>query len=221
MKHKNRKQKLLNKLNTSCQEEHFLSRKTARQLLETEYDEPTSEDRIDLLNNVNSLISRVFMAAQDLITHKNLEIKIAKRVDEIPYISNETEFKYSYTGDDGCLVECKQRIVEGEDICVALVCEDSLIIGYGIAVTKNKKCKVEIVDVDRYSRRESGLFEIFQFSGQNFQVGVGHVLVKALMDNCQRPIYANATNSSSRYIFKSLGFIHNDRNDNPCILMLT
>ena len=110
---------------------------------------------------------------------------------------------------------------EPHDITVALVWEEDVLVGYGIALSRSDACEIEIIDVDLYSRRQVGFGDEFQLSGQEFQVGVGHIVVCALLRRCPRPIRVDATNSSSRYIFKSLGFVHDAQSGNPCILKMS
>ena len=44
-------------------------------------------------------------------------------------------------------------------------------------------------------------------SDQQFTVGAAHVIVNALVGELRRPIVTDATNDSSRYVFRSLGFL--------------
>lgn len=70
------------------------------------------------------------------------------------------------------------------------------------------------------SFRYAGLRKSLRIEGENFQVGVGHLIVDALLESCNRFVRVDATNPASQYIFKSLGFRHDDLIRNPCILIL-
>ena len=186
-----------------------------------EQQEHSSECRFELLVSPDTVRS-VAQATHAFACKRGLQVTVVKRTEEIPQVSRQTRFKYSYhwDGGGGSLSACERRIVDGEDVTVVLVREDDLLIGYGIAGASDRGCKVEIIDVDYCSRREYGLADDLKLSGQHFQIGVGHVIVRALMETCPRPMHVDATNSSSRYIFKSLGFIHDEDCTNPCILRM-
>ena len=55
--------------------------------------------------------------------------------------------------------------------------------------------------------RRAGLERTVSVAGGEFTVGIGHAIVDLLLPALQRPIHANANTTSSRYIFKSLGFL--------------
>jgi hypothetical protein len=138
----------------------------------------------------------------------------------IPEIPRGSCFKYSDCGEDGELQDCGPRMERGVNLVIALVYEEGMLIGYGIAVKENEVCEIEIIDVDYYSRRECGLFGVLDISGESFQVGVGHVVVQTLLQECPLPIRVDATNGSSRYIFNAFGFRTDASTSNPCILKL-
>lgn len=108
----------------------------------------------------------------------------------------------------------------GREALAVVVEEENLVIGYGTALRdrRRKWTELMIVDVDRYSRRSAGLAAEVLLDGQRFEVGVAHVVVLELMNSIQGPLRADATNPGSRYVLKSLGFVHDQGNPNPCIL---
>jgi hypothetical protein len=138
----------------------------------------------------------------------------------VPDLAESTYFKYSGPHGSGSLAECADRQRDGEPMVIALVWQDDVLIGYGIASVEDGSWTIEIVDVDLYSRRSSGLADPVQVAGQSFHVGVGHVVVDALMQRCSRPIRVDATHSTSRFVFKSLGFVPMKPDGNPCLLEL-
>ena len=68
------------------------------------------------------------------------------------------------------------------------------------------------------STRRAGLSKEIEIENLSFEIGVGHLIVLRLLESCRTPIWTDATNEESRYIFKSLGFVHDEGTTNPCIL---
>ncbi|MEI6972738.1 MAG: hypothetical protein WCL44_14625, partial [bacterium] len=154
-------------------------------------------------------------------TIKNdLKVEVTHEPDRIPPTVKSACFKYTHH-DYGTLHEARDEMAAGQPITVALVTEDNSLIAYAIAERDDRQeTDVKIIDVDNYSRREAELSHKLEIEGQEFQVGVGHVLVKAILDNCPPPLYVDSTTPASRYIFKSLGFKEDSSQSNPCILRL-
>lgn len=167
----------------------------------------------------SSLLDVIAEAAERFASDKGLSVSIFSNPEDVPRLSDETCFKYS-RGVGGTLGDCRERIAAGEDLTIASVREDDMVIAYGIAIRKESVTEVEILDVDLYSRRSSGLSVTHQFSGEEFHIGVGHVALKALLEVCERPLTVDATQSSSRYVFKCFGFRQKEGQSNPCILVL-
>ena len=85
-----------------------------------------------------------------------------------------------------------------------------------------RKSGIEImtIDVESASRRSADVKSTITITDETFEIGIGHVLVLALIDACRASVLrTNATNPQSRYIFKSLGFTSADE-DNSCLLQL-
>jgi len=155
-------------------------------------------------NRVTKIASSVLYKAFAETTHNfaiqhKLKITIVKKAEEIPEIPTSTSFKYSYC-KSGSLNSCAHRIERNEDITVVLVSEDDLLIGYGIAISKQHGTDVEIIDVDCYSRREAGFSCSFKFEDQEFTIGVGHIVVNSLMKICAKPISVDSTNRDPKTI---------------------
>jgi len=184
-----------------------------------EEEERSSEHRFDALGSPEAVES-VTRATKLFRAAHGFDVKVTCSAQEIPDIPRDVCFKYTQPWGEGSLPACSQRIRDGEKITMAQIYEQGLLIGYGIAVTREADSEIEIIDVDYYSRREADLKETLQFAGQSFEVGVGHVVLIALMQACPRPVEVDATTPQSRYIFKSLGFVHDTKSDNPCILRM-
>jgi hypothetical protein len=218
MKQKIRKQELINKSKgSSFGAIDISSVEIISQIIEEE--ENSSENRFYLIASPEA-VQTFSKATLEFQSKHRLKVIVTKLAKEIPDIPQNTRFKYSHTGGRGTLNACSTRIEEGKDLTITLAWKDDLLIGYGIATTDNGECEIEIIDVDSFSRRRAGLAEMLQISGQSFQIGVGHVVVNSLLGKCSRPIHVDATQSSSRYIFKSLGFIHDSKSSKPFILKL-
>lgn len=82
------------------------------------------------------------------------------------------------------------------------------MVGYAIAKKYDDHTEIETLDVDRYSRRSAGGFgHRYSAEGKTFEVGVGHVAAKAIIESCRGMIRTNAANAASQYVFESLGFV--------------
>lgn len=179
---------------------------------------PSSETRLECSVTLE-LLNQIAEATRSFAADKGLDARVSSNPESIPRLSDETCFKYS-RGVGGTLGDCRERIAAGEDLTIASVREDDMVIAYGIAIRKESVTEVEILDVDLYSRRSSGLSVTHQFSGEEFHIGVGHVALMALLEVCERPLTVDATHSSSRYVFKCFGFRQKEGQSNPCILVL-
>ena len=218
MKRDLRKQAFIEKSENSFQKEvDIFSKEAIRSAFEEE--NRSSEMRFDELVSPQAIQS-VYQSTQEFQSKENLQVSMTKQSTELPKIPLDFCFKYSHPWDSGSLQACSRRTDNGEDLTVSFVYEEDMLIGYAIAAMKNEECVIEIIDVDLYSRRVAGLAYILQISGQSFQIGVGHLVVYALLQELPRPIHVDSTYSNARYIFKSLGFVHDDLLGNPCILKI-
>ena len=101
--------------------------------------------KIFLLQGLNP-IKAISIATQDFKLHNRLKITVTKQYGEIPDINHATRFKYSSRCiDNSSLQGCSERIKDGEDLTVVVVWNDELLIGYGIAVSKNNRETVRFV----------------------------------------------------------------------------
>ena len=177
---------------------------------------PTSEERLATLP-ATAWSPGVFRdAVVEFAEAVHLTINNVERGEQASQrLSAETEFKYASN-----TIDLPHSPQSAETILVTVV-EENRIIGYGYGIQQPTAPKtIKIIDVDVVSRRSSGLQMSFLLGEHYFAIGVGHVLVNALISAMETPIEVDATNAESRYIFMSLGFVPNPNSDNPCDLVL-
>lgn len=179
----------------------------------------SSERRWEKIQSPKS-VAACRKACAALITREQLVVSVTKKPAKVPEIDRGFRFKYSRPEGYGSLGETVGRMRKGEKITVAWVEEEGNLVGYGFAVGKPDAVEIEIIDVDVDSRRSSGLCGAFKVARQTFNVGIGHLVVAALIDECAGTIRVDATTHGSRYIFKSLGFTREKGTSNPCLLSL-
>ncbi len=178
--------------------------------------EQCSEKRFERLKCQIQGIFAVSSAIRDFELENVLEIEVYRYPKDIPDILIHGDFTYY---DNRRL---RDVVPLAEDVVVVLVKEKGLLIGYGFASRdENGEMVVDVIDVDLYSRRMSGLLKRIMLEEKKFEIGVGHVIVQRLIDNCDRPIYADVVDESSSYVLKSLGFLYTNKfSINYCILKL-
>jgi hypothetical protein len=151
-------------------------------------------------------------ASTEFLKAAGLRVAVWDR--NLPPLGPDVSFKYpSYR-------EVQGRVDDGETLKVVTVEEGSRVIGYGIAKVLATSSEIEILDVDYVSTRSSGLSRTLTVHGQDFSVGVAHVLAKTLLAVIPRPVDVDATSESSRYICMSLGFSRRPGTTNPCLMHL-
>jgi hypothetical protein len=170
----------------------------------------SSARRFIKLNSPDA-IETITQATKLFQENRGLELSEISRTDEIPSMPHDKWFKYLKLLEESELYSYLKRNLHGENNIAVLVCEEGLLIAYGIAERREAGSFIKIIDVDRYSSRSADFKEAVEISGQNFEVGVGHVLALALIGACPKPIRVQATDSSSKYIFYSLGFLRDDK----------
>lgn len=176
---------------------------------------PTSENRLEVLP-ADAWSPDVFEAGiKELQRRASLSGTVLRAGEALPNLTPETEFKYR-----GSYLECEERARDGEELLVAVVAEGVHVIGFGIArLEPAAATTVETIDVDESSSRFAGLEVALSIGGEEFTVGVAHLVVLLFLDQIEGTMEVDATNESSRYVFKSLGFTQvPGEEDNPCIL---
>jgi hypothetical protein len=175
----------------------------------------SSEERLERLPAGNWSPQIFRDKAMELLQAAHLEVQLIADVNQLPYLDQETEYRYDYCS----YAACRDRQIAGERFLVSVTIENSRVIGYAIAVlTLEESAEIEIVDVDMSSQRSSGLKVELTIEGEKFSVGVAHLLVDAIACNLHGELRVDATGAPSRYVFKSLGFVPYPGEVNPCQL---
>ena len=133
----------------------------------------------------------------------------------LPVLPPDAGYKYAGEYKDAAIPD-----TEGRTPLVVAVLEGDRVIGFGTGLRFPDKSEIPVIDVEIYSRRSAGLKVGVTVAEREFSVGVGHVVVATLLEALKRPVFVDATNEDSRYIFRSLGFVHRSRTKNPCLLVL-
>ena len=177
-------------------------------------DPPTSEDRLLDLPSGAWQPMQFRDAARQLARNASLQVFLLTRGDIVPPLDSDVHFTYpTYS-------EVNDRWARGEEVVLATVREGHRVIGYGVAARRKRKSEIEVIDVDESSRRPTGLQDTIEIAGAQFGVGVGHVVVEALLGVLKAPVLVDATTMASRYVFKSLGFERRPNESNPSLLKL-
>ena len=176
---------------------------------------PTSEERLDGLPGDQWSVEQFEAAVGSLVKTGSFEVVVSPPTRLLPELTTDTQFKYGQE-----YVEAAAKIPGSRTLRVATVREAGRLIAYGIAHQRKAGNSIDIIDVDRDSTRSAGIFTLVQCGTVALTVGLGHVIVDALLRASPRPVAVDATNPSSRYIFKSLGFIKRVGQVNPCLLDL-
>jgi len=175
----------------------------------------SSEDRLQNLPKDSWRPAFFAEATREFLREAGFTAVVRHPGEALPPLGPDVTYKYRCSYH-----EVPKRIARGENVLVAVVIEDDRVIGYGIATQGNAGSEIEIIDVDKFSRRSAGLEHILALDGRKFGVGVGHVVVDLLADALSKPVFVDASSPESRYIFKSLGFTRRPEERNPCLLQL-
>jgi len=172
---------------------------------------PSSETRLENLPQ-DAWSPRDFAAAANaLLRRLKLDTRILKSGDPLPPAHAGARFKYPNYED----------LVAGrtvpEDVVVGVVLEQGEVVAYAIATCK-RRTTMEVLNVDTHRRRDMNVSESLAIGSEQFTVGLGHAVVAAMLDHLPRPILVDAT--TTRYLFKSLGFRPRRGTTNPCLLRL-
>lgn len=187
-----------------------------------EAQEKCSETRFERLRDQNAAVAAIQEATDRFAVTHRFAVKTAAKPSAVKFPLRNTCFKYTRQ-ESGSLDEAQCRMEKGESVMLSLVHEDDCLIAYTITNLSEdqEEGEVKILDVDLYSRRKAGLSASITLEGEEFHVGAAHVALKRLLDELNIPLFTDATNHSSRYVFKSLGFVHDNSRSNPCILQFS
>ncbi len=142
-----------------------------------------------------------------------LETVIATSKISIPDFDDDVRFQYINAVED-----YESRLDDGDDAVAVFIKEEDRVIAFGIANKEAHETEIDVIEVEINSTRRAGLSKKTEIEHLSSEIGVGHLVVLRLLESCRAPIWTDATNEESRYICKSLGFVHDEGTANPCIL---
>ncbi len=178
----------------------------------------SSERRLEKLSPENWSPRCFSEKATELQRNAELEVQVVSDASQLPELGKLAagrEFRYDHCS----YADCLRRQQDGCRFLVFLALKEGQVVGYAIAALEaDDSAGIEIIDVADSYQRSSGLKEDLKVQNETFSVGVGHVLVVALLRTFHGELRVNATGSSSRYVFKSLGFVGLPGETNPCLL---
>lgn len=142
-----------------------------------------------------------------------LETIIATDKNAVPVFDDDIRFEYIIAVED-----FKSRLDDGGEAVAVFISEESKVIAFGTASKNDQETEIEVIEVEINSSRRAGLSKEIEIENLQFTIGVAHLVLLKLLEYCRSSIWSDATNESSRYVFKSLGFVPDEGNANPCIL---
>ncbi len=184
---------------------------TAYDILTMEVPEP-SEHKFERLSNSQQAVSLIIETTRQFQTEKGLTVEIINGGASSKPL---TRRYFTYHAFESAV----ERINLGEAVTLIAVENMESIIGYAIVSKDGDESNIDIIDVDDRFKRSKDFAKSLQVDELNFSVGVGQLLVLAALSHCPAPFRVDATHSTSRYVFKSLGFRADETVDNPCILI--
>ena len=178
----------------------------------------SSEERLEALSPESwspQLFARKAIELQEIVKLEVQVVSDASQLPELGELAAGREFRYDYCS----YADCLRRQQEGWRFLVSLALKEGQVVGYAIAALQaNDSAEIEIIDIAESYQRSSGLTVDLIVQNETFSVGVAHVLVVALLRTFHGELRVNATSDSSRYVFKSLGFVGLPGGSNPCVL---
>jgi hypothetical protein len=142
-----------------------------------------------------------------------LKTVIATSKSAIPDFDEDVRFQYI-----NAVADYTSRLDDGDDAVAVFIKEEDRVIAFGIANKEAHETEIDVIEVEINSTRKAGLSKKIEIENFSFVIGVSHLVVLRLLESCRVPIWTDAKNEDSRYICKSLGFVHDEGTANPCIL---
>lgn len=173
----------------------------------------TSEERLSKILDPKKAAEVFTKEAAVFAKEYGLETVIATSKNSIPDFDDDVRFKYI-----NAVYDYESRLDDGDDAVAVFIKDEDRVIAFGIANKEDHETKIDVIEVEINSTRRAGLSKEIEIENLSFEIGVGHLVVLRLLESCRTPIWGDATNKESRYIFKSLGFDHDESTTNPCIL---
>lgn len=179
----------------------------------SENNHETSEARLLKIADPGKIPEAFRKATVAFARDHELETVTATTKDSIPDFEKDINFKYMIAVED-----FQNWVDNGVETVAVFIKEQGKVIAFGIAHKEDSETEIDVIEVEMNSTRSAGLSEAIEVEHLSFEIGVGHLVVLRLLEACRPPIWTDATNDESRYIFKSLGFVHDNTSMNPCIL---
>lgn len=178
----------------------------------------SSEERLEKLSSESWSPQSFVQKATELQNSAKLEVQVVSDASQLPELGElaaRREFRY----DQCSYADCLRRQQDGWRLLVSFALKEGQVVGYAIAALEaDDSAEIEIIDVAESYQRSSGLKVDLIVQNETFSVGVAHVLVVAFLHTLPGKLRVDATGSSSRYVFKSLGFVGVPGETNPCLL---
>lgn len=136
----------------------------------------------------------------------SLKFFLLKPDSDQPIISSTAQFKYTYSENDGELYDHFEALKKSSDRVIACCKLDGFIIGYTVALLKEKDSFIDVLDIDERYRRRCGYQIKISIDEIEYRLGISHALVHYILPKIKHPITVNAANENSDYVFRTLGF---------------
>ena len=178
-------------------------------------DESTSSElRFDSLPDRECAVEAIVVATRKFAQSSGVVVCVPGKGDSIPDLTRCERFRYA--DQYGPFADALRQ---GEEVTIATVLKAGEVVAFGFAeVPSEDGVEIMTIDVAIESRRSSGEKATIEINGESFEIGIGHVLVLALIESLGADaVTTNATTSSARYLFTSLGLISTDE-ENSCLL---
>ena len=173
----------------------------------------TSEERLSKILYPKKAAEVFAKKAAVFAKEYGLETVIATSKNAVPDFDDDVRFKYI-----NAVYDYESRLDDGDDAVAVFIKDKDRVIAFGIANKEDHETKIDVIEVEIFSTRRAGLSKEIEIENLSFEIGVGHLVLLRLLESCRTPIWGDATNKESRYIFKSLGFDHDEGTTNTCIL---
>jgi hypothetical protein len=176
----------------------------------------SSELRFDALPDRGSAVDAIVVATSSFAQSSGVVACVPGKGDDVPDLNHVERFRYADQ-----YVPFADALRQGEDVTVATVLQAGEVVAFGFAeVPSRDGVEIMTIDVATDARRSASEKSTIEISGESFEIGIGHVLVLALIESVDaESLMTNATTSPARYLFKSLGFLSTDE-ENSCLLRL-
>jgi hypothetical protein len=177
---------------------------------------PSCELRFDSLPDRESAVNAMVAATRDFEKANGVLVSVPTASDDVAELTQDAGFRYA--DQYGPFTDALRL---GEDVTILTVLQAGKVVAFGFGeVPSDSVVEIMTIDVAAASRRSADVKSTIKVNDQTFEIGIGHVLVLGLVDSSNADVlHTNATSPQARYIFKSLGFVSTD-DENQCLLRL-